>query len=75
MSLPAPCLTSLVPIIDPVFVPGLLSQPSPGLFSLKPPTSLTCTVEISACHPLRFPLWVSSSTQDKSSDSRMVRGV
>ncbi|MED6271628.1 hypothetical protein CHARACLAT_022205 [Characodon lateralis] len=35
MPLPAPCLTSLVPIIDPVFVPGLLSQSSPWLIQPK----------------------------------------
>ncbi|MEQ2312373.1 hypothetical protein AMECASPLE_030310 [Ameca splendens] len=35
MPLPAPCLTSLVPIIDPVSAPGLLSQPSPWIIQPK----------------------------------------
>ncbi|MEQ2297173.1 hypothetical protein AMECASPLE_032095 [Ameca splendens] len=35
MPLPAPCLTSLVQIIDPVSVPGLLSQPSPWIIQPK----------------------------------------
>ncbi|MEQ2296897.1 hypothetical protein AMECASPLE_029139 [Ameca splendens] len=35
MPLPAPCLTSLVPIIDPVSVPGLLSQSSPWIIQPK----------------------------------------
>ncbi|MED6278096.1 hypothetical protein CHARACLAT_020202 [Characodon lateralis] len=65
MPLRAPCLTSLVPIVDPVSALGLLSLES----------LLTCAVEIPACHPLRFPLWVSSSPQDKSSDSWKLCGV
>ncbi|KAK5620108.1 hypothetical protein CRENBAI_001899 [Crenichthys baileyi] len=72
MPLPARCLTSLVPIIDPVSVPGLLSQPSPWI---KSPASLTCAVEIPAYYPLRFPLRVSSSTQDKISDPWKLCGV
>ncbi|MEQ2256867.1 hypothetical protein ILYODFUR_028541 [Ilyodon furcidens] len=67
MPQPAPCLTSL---IDPVSVPELLSLKSPVSH-----LSFTCAVEITACHPLRFPLWASSSTQDKSSDSRKLCGV
>ncbi|MEQ2178920.1 hypothetical protein GOODEAATRI_019175 [Goodea atripinnis] len=35
MPQPAPCLTSLVQIIDPVSVPGLLSQPSPLIIQPK----------------------------------------
>ncbi|MEQ2242701.1 hypothetical protein ILYODFUR_038782 [Ilyodon furcidens] len=35
MPLTAPCLTSLVQIIDPVSVLGLLSQPSPWIIQPK----------------------------------------
>ncbi|MEQ2284276.1 hypothetical protein AMECASPLE_019906 [Ameca splendens] len=42
MPLPAPCLTSLVPIIDPVSVLGLLSQPCPWIIQPEVTSYLRC---------------------------------
>ncbi|MEQ2210649.1 hypothetical protein XENOCAPTIV_017172 [Xenoophorus captivus] len=42
MPQPAPCLTSLVPIVDPVSVLGLLSQPCPWIIQPEVTSYLRC---------------------------------
>ncbi|KAK5620059.1 hypothetical protein CRENBAI_002679 [Crenichthys baileyi] len=55
MPLPAPCLTSLVPIIDPLSVPGLLNQPSPWIIQPK----VTCLSHLRCGDPWLLPTEVS----------------
>ncbi|MED6264648.1 hypothetical protein CHARACLAT_016916 [Characodon lateralis] len=66
MPLPAPCIACP---IDPVSVLGLLSQPCPWIIQPEVTSYLRCGDH---CLP---PTEVSSSTQDKSSDSWKLYGV